>query len=178
MIISGVIKALGNSGWQQEFNLGPHGLPLSFIAVALYLPLCFVIAAAAIKHQTVSGHIPYGLITFLLSLIVLVFPVVAFILCRAFGKQEFFRAWVIVRNWAMLFVFLLMALVFGLYLVEFFPFEIAFFLGISAYLGTLAIDIRLAMRIAEFDWTGAVFTGVLINLSSMMLLYFGILQTL
>ena len=176
MILQGVINALGNEDWESEFDLTPKALPRSFFAVALYIPLSFVAARAAVKYNDVVGHVPYLSIALILILISLTFPLVAYILCSVFDKQESFRAWVIVRHWAILFAWIIVALPFGIYLIGLIPFSVAFFLGMMAYLGTLAIDIRLAARVAGFDWTGAVFAGILITASSMMVLLLGMQQ--
>lgn len=176
MILQGVINALGKEDWESEFDLSPKALPRSFLAVALYIPLSFVAARAAVKYNDVVGHVPYLSIAIILILISLTFPLVAYILCSVFDKQESFRPWVIVRHWAILFAWIIVALPFGLYLIGLIPFSVSFFLGMMAYLGTLAIDIRLAMRVAEFDWMGAVFTGILITTSSMMVLLLGMQQ--
>jgi len=176
MILQGVINALGNEDWESEFDLSPKALPRSFFAVALYIPLSFVAARAAVKYNDVVGHVPYLSIAIILILISLTFPLVAYILCSVFDKQESFRAWVIVRHWAILFAWIIVALPFGIYLIGLIPFSVAFFLGMMAYLGTLAIDIRLASRVAGFDWMGAVFAGILISASSMMVLLLGMQQ--
>lgn len=176
MILQGVINALGNEDWESEFDLTPKALPRSFFAVALYIPLSFVAARATVKYNDVVGHVPYMSIAIILILISLTFPLVAYILCSVFDKQESFRSWVIVRHWAILFAWFIVALPFGVYLIGLIPFSVAFFLGMMAYLGTLAIDIRLAARVAEFDWMGSVFTGILISASSMMVLFLGMQQ--
>ena len=58
------------------------------------------------------------------------------------------------------------------------PFSVAFFVGMAAYVATLAVDIRLAMRVADFDWMGAVFAGILISAASMMVLLLGLQEIL
>ena len=176
MILQGVINALGTVDWEREFDLSRKALPRSFIAVALYIPLSFVAARAAVKYNDVTGHVPYPSIAIILILISLTFPLVAYILCSVFDKQESFRAWVIVRHWAILFAWMIVALPFAIYLIGLIPFSVAFFLGMTAYLGTLAIDVRLASRVAGFDWMGSVFAGILITSSSMMVLLLGMQQ--
>ncbi len=178
MILSGVIKALYTGDWEAEFDLSRNGLPTSFFAVLLYIPIGFVVAQAAVKFNDVTGHVPYKSIALILVLIALTFPFIAYLLCMVFDKQDRFRAWVIVRNWALLFALLLIAAVFGLYLIGLLPFGVAFILGQSIYIGTLALDIRLAMRVAGFDWMGAIFAGVLISITSMMVLMLGLQQAI
>jgi len=176
MIFNGVIKALYMGDWESEFDLSRNGLPTSFLAVLLYIPIGFVVAQAAVKYNDVAGHVPYKSIALILVMIALTFPLIAYLLCMVFDKQDRFRAWVIVRNWALLFALLIIAFVFGLYLIGLLPFGVAFILGQSAYIGTLAVDVRLATRVADFDWVGAIFTGVLISITSMMVLMLGLQQ--
>jgi hypothetical protein len=178
MIFNGVINALGNKPWDQDFDLTRKGLPRSFIAIALYIPLSFVVARAAVEYNDVPGNVPYMAIAIILVLISLTFPLVAYILCSVFDKQESYRSWVIVRNWSILFAWVLVATPFALYLVGLSPFSVAFFIGMTAYLCTLAIDVRLASRIAGFDWAGSVFAGIIVTATSMMVLLFGMQQIL
>ena len=178
MIIRGVIAALGNRDWAKEFNLSPRGFFTSFFAVFMYVPLSFVVARAAVKYNDVAGHVPYKAIGAILILVSLTFPVLAFLLCAIFDKRFAYQPWVIVRNWSVLFAWLIMATAFGLYLLGLAPFSVAFFVGMSSYLGTLAVDIRLAARVAGFDWVGAAFIGVLISVVSIYVLFTGFSQAI
>lgn len=178
MIFNGVIKALGEQEWEQEFDLSRKGLTRSFIAIALYIPLSFIVARAAVEYNDVVGNVPYPSIALILILISLTFPLIAYILCSVFDKQESFRPWVITRNWSILFAWIVIAAPFALYLIGLSPFSVAFFIGMTAYVCTLGIDVRLASRVAGFDWTGAVFAGIVISAASMMVLLFGLQQIL
>jgi len=176
-MLKGVINALGRGDWESEFDLSPAALPKSFLAVALYIPLGFVVANAAVKYNDNTNQAaPYLSIAIILVLISLTFPLLAYILCSVFDKQDRFRPWVIVRNWAILFALLLAAGACGLYIAGLLPFSIAYMTGLTVYLGILAIDVRLAMRIPGFDWIGAVFAGVLVSAASMMVLLMGMTQ--
>lgn len=178
MIFKGVKDVLGEGDWEKEFDLSPKALPRSFLAILLYIPLSFVVARAAVKYNDVVGHVPYPSIALILILVSLAFPLIAYILCSVFDKLESFRAWVIVRNWSFLFAWVLVAIPFGLYLLGLLPFSVAFFIGMTTYLATLAVDIRLAMRIPDFDWMSAVFAGILISGASIMVLGLGLNQIL
>ena len=126
MIFDGVLKVLKGDAWESEFDLSPKGLPRSFIAVALYIPLSFVIARAAVKYNAVEGYVPYPEIALILVLIAMTFPLIAYTLCSIFNKLENFRPWVITRNWSVLFVMAAMAAAFGLYVIGLLPFSVAF----------------------------------------------------
>lgn len=178
MILNGVIKALGKGNWQKEFNLGPNGLPISFFAVLAYLPFYFICVKAAVKYNAVEGHVPFLAIAMILTLMSLSFPLIAYIFTMLFDRLSVFRPWVIVRNWTMLFVVMAMSLGFGLYLINLAPFSLAYIFGLFLYLATLVVDIRLALRVGEFDWGLAVFAAILINLTAMMILMMGLTQTL
>ncbi len=183
MILTGIFKVLKPSGqdnkdWQDEFNLSAPALPRSFIAIFLSIPLFILIAKAVVKYNDNSGQVPFFSIALVLALMSLAFPLIAYLLCMVFDKQGAFRPWVIVRNWTYLLVIACIAAGFSLYLFDLFPFSAAYLIGLSLYLSTLAIDIRLAMRIAKFDWIGAVFAAVLISAAGMMVLFLGIAQVL
>ncbi len=178
MIISGIIKVLTGSAWEQEFDLTRRALPRSFIALLLCVPLYMICAKAVVKYNANTVDAPFLSIAVVLGLMTLAFPLIAYFLCMIFDKQGVFRPWVIVRNWTFLLIVAIMTAGFGLYLIGLLPFSVAYFIGLTFYLGTLAIDIRLAMRIAGFDWVGAVFTAVLISMTSMMVLFLGMVQAL
>ncbi len=178
MILNGIIKALRGGEWEGEFDLSRPALPRSFIAIFLCIPLYMIGAQAAMKYNDNTGHPPFLSIAIVLLLMSLTFPVIAYLLCMIFDKQSAFRPWVIVRNWTLLLIVTVIAAGFGLYLIGLLPFSIAYFIGLTFYLGILAADVRLAMRIAKFDWMGAVFAAILISMSGMMVLFLGMAQTL
>ena len=166
----GAVNALRGRPWEDGFDLSAPALPKSFIAVAAYVPLGLVVARAAVQYNDNTNSIPYGPIAITLTLIALTFPLIAYVLCMVFDKMERFRPWVIVRNWTIMFALMLIAAVLGLYLVGLLPFFPAYVIALMIYIGTLAIDVRLAWRVAEFDWMGAVFAGILISAATMMVL--------
>lgn len=166
----GALNALRGKSWEDGFDLSAAALPRSFIAVLAYIPLGLVAAKAAVKYNDNTSNLPYGPIAITLALIALTFPLIAYVLCMVFDKMERFRPWVIVRNWTILFALMLIAAVLGLYLVGVLPFFPAYVLALTLYICTLAIDVRLAWRVAEFDWMGAVFAGILISAATMMVL--------
>ncbi len=177
-IFRGVKNALLGKAWEQDFDLSAAALPRSFIAVAAYIPLGFIAALAVVRYNDNTASVPYGSIAITLGLIALTFPLIAYLLCMVFDKMDKFRPWVIVRNWTLLIALALMAAVFALFLIGVLPFFVAYVIVLGIYLGTLAIDIRLAWRVAGFDWIGAVFAGILISAATMMVLSFVISQNI
>ncbi|MCF6219884.1 MAG: hypothetical protein L3J65_02115 [Robiginitomaculum sp.] len=177
-IFNGVVNALNGKPWEDGFDLSPRGLPRSFIAVAAYIPLGLIAARAAVKYNDNTASMPYGPIVITLGLIALTFPLIAYVLCMLFDKMDRFRPWVIVRNWTFLFAYALIAASLGLYLLGMLPFFPAYVVALTLYICTLAIDVRLAWRIAGFDWMGAVFAGILISAATMMVLSLVISQNI
>ncbi len=177
-IFNGVVNALGDKPWEDGFDLTPRGLPRSFIAVAAYIPLGLIAARAAVKYNDNTATMPYGPILMTLGLIALTFPLMAYVLCMLFDKMDRFRPWVIVRNWAVLFAYAIIAAALGLYLLGVLPFFPAYVIALTLYITTLAIDVRLAWRVGGFDWVGAVFAGILISAATMMVLSFVISQNI
>lgn len=181
-IFSGSMNALlgkaPNNRWEQDFDLSPPALPRSFLALAAYIPLGFVVAMAIVKYNDNTVSVPYTAIAITLGLVALTFPLIAYILCMVFDKMDRFRPWVIVRNWTILFALVVIALGYGLFLLGILPFFVAYVILLGVYLSTLAIDIRLAWRIAGFDWIGAVFAGVLISSATVIIVAYTIGQNL
>ncbi|MBL4853515.1 MAG: hypothetical protein JKY25_04665 [Robiginitomaculum sp.] len=177
-IFTGVINALTGRDWQDDIDVSAPALPRSFLAVAAYIPLGLVVALAVVRYNDNTATPPYQTVALTLTLIGLAFPLIAYILCMLFDKMAAFRPWVIIRNWTILFALIGVAATAGLYLIGLIPFALVYFMGFSLYLGTLAIDIRLASRIAGFDWIGAVFTGILISTATMMILSLGVTQSI
>lgn len=167
-----------NGKWEQDFDLSAAALPRSFVAVAAYIPLGFVAALAVMRYNDNTASIPYGSIAITLGLIALTFPLIAYLLCMVFDKMDKFRPWVIVRNWAFFVALTLMAAGFALFLIGVLPFFVAYVIALGLYLATLAIDIRLAWRVAGFDWMGAIFAGILISAASMMVVSLVISQSI
>ncbi len=177
-IFIGAYNVLRGKPWEAGFDLSAQALPKSFLAVAAYIPLGIIAAKAAVKFNANTSNVPYGPIAITLCLITLTFPLIAYVLCMVFDKMDRFRPWVIVRNWTILFVLILIAAVLGLYLVDLLPFFLAYLTALILYICTLFIDIRLAWRVAEFDWMGAVFAGILISAATMMVLALTISQNI
>ena len=71
---------------------------------------------------------------------------------------------------------LLAAALLGLFLAGVLPFVIAINIVLGVYLITLAIDIRLAQRIAGFEWGAAVLTGCIITAMGFTVLLMSIAQ--
>ena len=180
-LLTGVIKTLGRSeDWPDHFDLSRKGLRLSFLALIFSVPAYYICAVAIQQHAAVfSGSPPvYPTAPFflILGLYALMFVVCAYIICVVFDKMDLFRPWVITRHWAVFFAALLAAIFAGFYLIGALPFTVLYFLWLIIYLGTLAIDIRLASKLGGFDWMAAVFTGCIITAMGLTILMIGVSQ--
>jgi len=180
-LLSGVLKTLGPSeDWPDHFDLSRKGLRLSFLALILSVP-AYYICAIAIQQQAASlaqtpPVYPTAPFFLILGLYAVMFAVCVYIVCVVFDKMDRFRPWVITRHWAVFFTALLAALLAGLNIAGILPFTALYFLWLVLYLGTLAIDIRLASKLGGFDWMAAVFTGCIITAMGLTILMIGVAQ--
>lgn len=164
-----------NERFWQDFDLSAAALLRSFAAVLLYVPCIFLI----IYWSGVSlAHSAHSLLSIaaLTLVIAFSFSVLARIFCQLFQRQAAWPAWVILRHWSILTILVLIAAVFGAAHIGVLPDFAAFGLSMGLYLLTLAIDIRLAQRVAGFSWMEAIFIGALISFASMLILAAGIAQ--
>ncbi len=180
-LLSGCLAALGKrEDWEIFFDLSRKGLQQSFIALLLSLPFYYVCAAAVQMHRAKileeTSSLPAAAFFIVLLLYALMFLLVAYILCLVFDRQDRFRPWVIVRHWAVFFSALLAAAFFGLYMAGIVPFMIANIAAFTIYMGTLFIDIRLAKKIAGFDWGAAILTACIITAMGLMMILMGVSQ--
>ena len=153
--------------WERYFDLSRKGLKVSFLILALSLaPLWMVVYGvqserAALLHQNLA--LP-NIVTF--SLIVGIwlfsFPALAYLLSMIFEKMDRFRPWTITRNWAVFGLSSITGLAFGLVALGALPFALANGVLFAAYLGLLVVDIRLAQKVAGFNWGSAILIGCVI----------------
>jgi len=126
----GSVKALaGREGWTDHFDLTRKGLQQSFIALLLTIPAFYLIAHAVqverakMLEEGVSG-VPLAPFAIILLLYLLTFSAVAYIFAMIFDKQDRFRPWVVSRHWSIFWLVLIVAGLFGLYLIGVIPFAI------------------------------------------------------
>jgi len=180
------LLGLGQKGeqWPVFFDLSRRGFKLSFLAV-LFTVGCYYICGLGLQNEralrlseglaepATPQSIPLAVFFLLAALYALTFVGCAYILAMVFDKQDRFRPWVIVRHWSVFFVALFVAFLFALYLYAGLPFGVVNMLALIAYLSLLAIDIRLAQKIAGFDWGGAILTGCVIHGMSLTVIVAG-----
>lgn len=93
-----------------------------------------------------------------------------------FDKQDRFRPWVITRHWAVFLLSLTTAFFFGLNLTGFLPFMAASGIAFAAYIGLLAIDIRLIQKVVGMNWGTAILIGCTIIAAGLTLLMLSLEQ--
>ena len=182
-LFSGCLKALGkDASWPESFDLTRSGFIQSFLALFLSLPFYYICAAAVVKNRTIvtgtASSIPAGEFFGLLLLFGLTFPLCAFALSNLFNGREQFQPWVIVRHWTMFFAALILAALFGLTMAGLLPFMFVMSLAFIIYMGALAMDIRLAQKIAGFDWGIAIFAGCIPTALGLLIILFGVSQNI
>ena len=180
-LLSGCVKALGNAqDWSDYFDLSRQGFRLSFLALILSVP-CYYICALAVQtaNANVNGAeraLPTAGFFMILAIYALMFVLVAYILSLTFDRTDRFRAWAIVRHWSVFFASFLAACLYALTLVGILPFLLVSYLALAIYIGTLVIDIRLAQKIAGFEWGAAILTGCIITAMGLSVLMTGVAQ--
>ncbi|MGJ8562933.1 MAG: hypothetical protein ACSHXY_05220 [Alphaproteobacteria bacterium] len=182
-LLTGCFKALGRSqDWERYFNFSKSGFQQSFLALFLSIPFYYVCAAAVQQHQALiagaehPNALPTASFIIILVFYTLTFVVSAYIFSLVFDKMASFRPWVIVRHWSIFFATFFAALLMGANMAGVLPFFVAVYAVMGIYLLTLAIDIRLAARIAGFKWGEAVLTGCLITAMGLAILLIGVAQ--
>ena len=180
----GSVKALaGREGWTDHFDLTRKGLQQSFIALLLTIPAFYLIAHAVqverakMLEEGVSG-VPLAPFAIILLLYLLTFSAVAYIFAMIFDKQDRFRPWVVSRHWSIFWLVLLVAGLFGLYLIGVIPFAIVNYIALAAFLGILLIDIRLAQAVIPFPIGAAILIGCTINAMGLVVILLGFEQVL
>lgn len=186
---SGCLKALGlDQDWAKFFDLSEKGFQRSFLTIPLSLPFFYICAAAIHKQQVnlleqipeFDGQ-PPSLIQPLFFVLVFLFYgisffAIAYFLGKAFQKDESFRPWVIVRHWTFFFMALIAGALFGLSYMDVVSFNAIIPIAFVLYLGTLAVDIRLAQKIAGFEWGAAILAGCMITALGLMVVLIGVTQ--
>jgi len=146
--ILGIFAVLGTwPNWENYFDLSRKGQKLSFALLALSLaPLWLVVYGIQSVRAQVSGTelslpgvLPFCLIV---GLWLFSFPALAYLIGMIFERMD--------------------GGAFGLVSLGLLPFMLANGVLFAAYLGLLAADIRLAQKVAGFEWGMAILIGCVI----------------
>ena len=178
----GLFAVIGNwPNWESYFDLSRKGLKFSFLALLLALPAYYIFISGiyeqGAKLQNIErGPVPIAPFIILTSVFLLSFTASAYLITMITDKQDRFRPWVIVRHWAVFVLAWVVAAFFGLHAIGLMPFNVAYGIAFAAYMGGLAIDIRLLYKVAEFKLGAAILLGCLIVAVSLTLVMLGLEQ--
>jgi len=90
------------------------------------------------------------------------FPALAYLISMILEKMDRVRPWIITRNWTVFGFSLLAGATFGLFVLGILPFGLANGVLFAVYFGLLAADIRLAQKVAGFNWGSSILIGCVI----------------
>jgi hypothetical protein len=125
--------------WHEPLNLSAAGLVRSFSAVLFTLPVFWFTLQGAMRlsaELAPDADITYAFSDFAADMvrIWLVFPILAALLVRLAGVKQRYVHWLVLHNWAVLFLFLSQGLVFVFYLSGLANAETTAFIYTFAYL--------------------------------------------
>lgn len=179
---TGVFAVIGTwPNWERYFDLSRNGLKASFVALALAVPPLYLIAYVAGQERArllETEFVTPSLIPFLAiaAIFMLSFPMIALIITMVFDKPDRFRPWVITRHWTVLLLSLIVAALFGLTMISPLPIAAANGAAFAAYMGLLAIDIRLAQKVVGLKWGAAILVGCVVIAIGLSLVVLGVDQ--
>ena len=165
----GVFAVLGTwPNWERYFDLSRRGLKAALAVLALsLLPLWLVVLGVQdqrAERLETAVALPEPL-TFavIVGLWLFSFPMMAVLIGMIFDKMDRTRPWIITRCWSVFALSALSGVMFGLYLLGVMPFMVANGVIFAAYLGLLAVDIRLLTKVAGFPLgTAVLLAGVIV----------------
>lgn len=168
--------------WRQFFDLSNDGAVRSFLGLILCYPaLWLVLSAVETERARLMEAPPPELSVPLFALIITLwlgsFHLSSALIAVLMGKTAALREWWVVRNWALIWVCVILGVVFAITTLGL-PFIVAYGALFAAYLGLLAIDIRIAQRAADFAWGTAILVACVIVSTSMVVLLISILRIL
>jgi len=178
----GLFAVIGNwPNWEGYFDLSRRGLKLSFLVLMLALPAYYIFISAIYERRTdvlniEQAAVPLPPFIIITSVFLLSFSAGAYLITMVTEKQDRFRPWVITRHWAVFFLAWVVAAFFGLNAAGLMPFNVASGIAFAAYMGLLAIDIRLLQKVVGFKYGSAILLGCLIIAVSLTLVQLGLEQ--
>ena len=180
----GSIKALtARPDWSDYFDISRRGLKASFVALLLTIPAFYLIAhGVQVERMKQFGEslqsVPLAPFIILLTLYLLTFSACAYIFSMLFDTQDRFRPWVITRHWTVFWLALVIAGLFGLYLLGLLPFSLVNYAALAGFLGILLIDIRLGQIIVPFKIGKSILIACVINAMGLIVILLGFEQIL
>ncbi len=105
-------------GWEGQFNTSISGLWRSFAAILPAIPMVLLIQAATVRA---GGTMSLGDQFVVQSLSWIIFPLAAAAACYVTGARSAFVRWVVVHNWAVLWLYFYLFLVWMTYTAGLLP---------------------------------------------------------
>ena len=164
----GIFAVLGTwPNWEGYFDLSRKGLKTSFAALTFSLaPIWMIVYGVQVEraHRLEQDMILPGVVPFILivGLWLFSFPALAYLIGMILEKMDRVRPWTIARNWTVFSLSCFAGAIFGLVSLGVLPIVVAYGVAFASYLGLLAVDIRLAQKIAGFNWGAAILIGCVI----------------
>lgn len=164
----GVFAVLGNWPlWESYFDLSRRGLKVALIVLALCLgPLWLVVMGVQTRRAEMletGVALPSPLaFAVIVGLWLFSFPALAYLIGMIFERMDRLRPWIITRCWSVFGLCLITGIAFGLYLLVGLPFAAANGIAFGAFLGLLAVDIRLLSKVAGFNFGTSILLGCVI----------------
>ena len=183
--LRGVFAALGpDPDWYRFFDTTRAAMRRSFIPALLSIPFYGLIASAtqterAQRLNSLEVDVPWAPFILVMLAYTFAFPFVAVISGTLFDKSDRWPAWITVRHWTMFFLAALLGILYLLTEHGPLPFAVANTAGFAAWLGMLAIDIRLAQKVGGMGLGASVLIGSIITtlglslILASLLLYIG-----
>jgi len=178
----GLFAVIGNwPSWERYFDLSRKGLKFSFLIILLALPAYYIIISGIYNQATdlqdlQPSAVPLAPFMIITSVFLLSFSAGAYLITMIADKQDRFRPWVITRHWSVFYLAWVVAAFFVLNIKAGLPFNVAYGIAFAAYMGQLAIDIRLLQKVAEFKIGSAILLGCLMVAVSLTLVQLGFEQ--
>ncbi|MCR9267086.1 MAG: hypothetical protein NXI03_05890 [Alphaproteobacteria bacterium] len=122
-------------GWEDGFNTSIAGFWRSFAAILPAIPMVLLIQAATVKAGGTMSYLDQFVVQ---SLSWFIFPVAAAAACFATGARAAFVRWVVVHNWAVIWLYFYLFVVWMAYTAGVLPtFLTAIALNIYPYIRVL-----------------------------------------
>lgn len=179
----GVLGVVGRwSDWRRFFDLTREGCFRSFLALILCYPaLWFVLLGIETERARLAEldapELSIPLFAIIITLWIASFHLSSYFIAVLMGKISILRDWWTVRNWALVWLSIVLGLVFAFTRVGL-PFMVANGVLFAAYLGLLPIDIRIAQRVGGFSVGSAILVACVVVSTSMVVLLIAILRVL
>jgi len=165
-----VLALSGDAQWRDHFNLRRDGLQWGLAAMIAMIPLYGVMIYAAQVNSGAPSQVNPALGVIFIAIYIFSFALFAYGTAFFLNQTDDFRPWLIVRSFIAVSLAVIMALLFGLYLIGILPFIIGYWAALIMFIGLLLVDIRLAQTVLGQDWIASVFIGIGVHITALLLL--------